>query len=193
VKRPVTRNDYFDAALAILSADGFGGLKQAALCKALRVTTGSFYHCFDSWQEFKTAFLGTWLQQRTTQLVELAAREAEPVARLSLLEEFAATLPHRAEAAIRAWAACDKEVADVQLAVDQQRHDVVRGAMTEILGESAEAENYTLLGLYILAGYQQLQPPQDVAGLRWALTHLIEDVVGVRGGEKPAAARRSGE
>lgn len=177
MKHVVTRDSYFEAALDILSTAGYGGLKQAALCKKLKVTTGSFYHYFASWQEFKTSFLETWLEQRTLQLVELALLEAEPIRRLGLLEEFASALPHRAEAAIRVWSASDPEVLQVQQAVDMQRYNVVRTAMAAVFDTDEDADHYTRLGLYILAGFQQVQPPQPIESLSWALTHLIEDVV----------------
>jgi AcrR family transcriptional regulator len=173
----VSRGEYFDAALEILSSNGYGGLKLAPLCKLLKVTTGSFYNYFDSWSDFKTELLQVWLDDRTLQLVEVAKTEAEPLRRLDLLVDFAANLPHKAESAIRAWSHSDPEVRQVQADVDAQRFSVVRGAMKALFGEDDEAEYYTHLGLYILIGFQQLEPPQEVKYLRWSLQRLIRDVV----------------
>lgn len=173
----VSRDEYFDAALEILSSDGYGGLKLAPLCRLLKVTTGSFYNYFDSWSVFKTQLLQVWLEGRTLQLVEVAKTEAEPLRRLDLLVDFASNLPHRAESAIRAWSHSDSEVRQVQGDVDAQRFSVVRGAMSALFDDEETAEYYTHLGLYILIGFQQLEPPQDVKYLRWSLNRLIRDVV----------------
>ncbi|WP_044476105.1 TetR/AcrR family transcriptional regulator [Rhodococcus aetherivorans] len=172
----VTRDEYFAAALEILSTDGYGKLKLAPVCKLLKVTTGSFYNYFASWQDFKTEFLQAWLKGRTLQLVDLAQTEAEPVRRLEILLDFAAGLPHRAESAIRAWSHSDAEVAAIQAVVDAQRFKVVYGAMSTVLADAEDAERYAYLGLYILIGFQQLEPPQDVEHLRWSLRQLILEV-----------------
>lgn len=172
----VTRDEYFAAALEILSTDGYGSLKLAPVCKLLKVTTGSFYNYFSSWQDFKEELLRAWLKERTLQLVDLAQIEVEPVRQLELLLDFSAGLPHRAESAIRAWSHSDAEVRAIQSIVDTQRYNAVYGAMSTLLGDAGEAERYARLGLYILIGFQQLEPPQEVEYLRWSLQQLILQV-----------------
>ncbi len=97
----VRREDYFDAALAILATNDHAGLKQARLCSHLEVTTGSFYNYFESWAQFKTEFLQHWLESQTLQLAAAARLEGSMTRRLRLLVEFACSLPHSAESAIR--------------------------------------------------------------------------------------------
>ena len=69
---PGLKDRYFEAAQEILATEGYGGLKLAAVCKYLGVTTGSFYHSFESWGDFTNAFLLNWRRERTTLLAELA-------------------------------------------------------------------------------------------------------------------------
>jgi len=176
----VRREDYFDAAIEILSTDDHGGLKQAPLCRRLSVTTGSFYNYFQSWGQFKTEFLQHWLDRQTLQLVDAARLVAESDQRLELLIEFACGLPHRAESAIRAWAHSDAEVRAVQNTVDRQRFDVVLEATTGLLGSGADAENFARMGLFILYGYQQSMPQPDLDHLRWSLKKTFADALAVR-------------
>lgn len=176
----VRREDYFDAAIEILSTDDHGGLKQAPLCRHLSVTTGSFYNYFESWGQFKTEFLQHWLDQRTLQLVDAARLVGESDQRIELLIEFACALPHRAESAIRAWAHSDTEVRAVQNTVDEQRFDVVCEAVTGLIGAGEQAENFARMGLFILYGYQQTMPQPDLAHLRWALNRTFSDALAVR-------------
>lgn len=182
----VRREDYFDAAIEILSTDDHGGLKQAPLCRHLSVTTGSFYNYFESWGQFKTEFLQHWLDQRTLQLVDAARLVAESEQRLELLIEFACALPHRAESAIRAWAHSDPEVRAVQNTVDEQRFEVVLEATTGLLGPGADAENFARMGLLLLYGYQQSMPQPELGQLRWALQRTFSDALSVRAADRPS-------
>lgn len=177
---PVRRDDYFDAAIEILSTDDHGGLKQAPLCRHLSVTTGSFYNYFESWGQFKTEFLQHWLDRRTLQLVDAARLVHQSDQRLELLIEFACGLPHRAESAIRAWAHSDTEVRTVQKVVDDQRFEVVREAVTGLLGTDGDAENFARMGLFILYGYQQTLPQPALEHLRWALNRTFTDALAAR-------------
>jgi len=169
----VRREDYFDAALAILATNDHAGLKQARLCSHLEVTTGSFYNYFESWAQFKTEFLQHWLESQTLQLAAAARLEGSMTRRLRLLVEFACSLPHSAESAIRGWSHSDSGVHEVQSKVDDLRYAVVAEAVTQYLGSREEAERFARLALYTLVGYQQTVPLQDVSSLRWSLAYLL--------------------
>jgi len=72
----VTREDYFAAAMKILATQGAGGLKINVLCKAVKVTTGSFYGYFGSFDGFVEQFLTFWKQEQTERLVALPKRRS---------------------------------------------------------------------------------------------------------------------
>ncbi|AOD20356.1 MULTISPECIES: TetR/AcrR family transcriptional regulator [Rhodococcus] len=169
----VRREDYFDAALAILATNDHAGLKQARLCSHLEVTTGSFYNYFESWAQFKTEFLQHWLESQTLQLAAAARLEGSMTRRLRLLVEFACSLPHSAESAIRGWSHSDSGVHEVQSKVDDLRYAVVAEAVAQYLGSREQAERFARLALYTLVGYQQTVPLQDVNSLRWSLAYLL--------------------
>lgn len=169
----VRREDYFDAALAILATNDHAGLKQARLCSHLEVTTGSFYNYFESWAQFKTEFLQHWLESQTLQLAAAARLEGSMTRRLRLLVEFACSLPHSAESAIRGWSHSDSGVHEVQSKVDDLRYAVVAEAVAQYLGSRRQAERFARLALYTLVGYQQTVPLQDVNSLRWSLAYLL--------------------
>ncbi|SMG55635.1 transcriptional regulator, TetR family [Rhodococcus rhodochrous J3] len=169
----VRREDYFDAALAILATNDHAGLKQARLCSHLEVTTGSFYNYFESWAQFKTEFLQHWLENQTLQLAAAARLEGSMTRRLRLLVEFACSLPHSAESAIRGWSHSDSGVHEVQSKVDELRYAVVAEAVAQYIGSREQAERFARLALYALVGYQQTVPLQDVNSLRWSLAYLL--------------------
>jgi len=170
----VTRDDYFDAAIEILSTTDHGGLKQAPLCARLQVTTGSFYNYFGSWACFRTEFLRRWLERQTLELAASARRETSPARRMEILIDFACALPHRAESSIRGWAHNDPEVRAVQETVDEHRYAVVHEAVTALVGDDDAARDFARLALYTLAGYQQSLPMQDIETLRWSLQRVLD-------------------
>ncbi|MGW5514381.1 TetR/AcrR family transcriptional regulator [Nocardia africana] len=170
------KQDYFDTAFELLSEQGYSALKQAAVCKRLRVTTGSFYHYFENWQDFTSQLLEHWQTARTTQLVELAQQSNDPIEQLEALLQFALDLPHRAEAAIRVWSKVNPEVRSIQDTVDAQRLEVVLQAARAIFDDEDEALNHARWGLYLLAGYQELDSGQDPAALEWVLRRLLREL-----------------
>ncbi|MUL64497.1 TetR family transcriptional regulator, partial [Mycobacterium sp. CBMA 234] len=121
----VTRDDYFDAAMELLASGGAASLKIAPLCKSLNVTSGSFYGYFGSMDGFTAEFLAFWEQTQTERIAELANVPMDLTARIHLMKTLTAKLPHDAEAAIRAWAHVNPQVADVQKKVDARRVEIV--------------------------------------------------------------------
>lgn len=180
--RRVGPQDYFDVTMELLATEGYPALKQQRLCSALGVTTGSFYTHFENWQDFTTRFLAHWTEQRTVQIAELAARSADPVAALTLLREQALDVPHRSEAAIRAWSLVDHDVAAVQGEVDRLREQAVRRAMEEMFDDPAEAAHFARTSIYVLVGFEQVEAHDaDPRHLDWALDLMLRSVVAASG------------
>lgn len=168
----VDREDYFSAAIDILAEADHGGLKITPLCRRLEVTTGSFYNYFGSWAGFKTDLLEHWLNERTLNLADTARRLEDAQLSMAVLVEMACELPHRAEAAIRAWSHSDAEVREVQTAVDEQRYQVTYETVLRMQRNPQEAETISRLTTFILTGYQQTQPLPDIEHLRRSL-HVV--------------------
>jgi AcrR family transcriptional regulator len=151
----VTRDDYFRAAMDVLAADGSGALKIGVLCRSLGVTTGSFYHHFGSLQTFVELLLLHWEEEQTELHVELAAAAGQPDGALEVLTQSAIGLPHRAEAAVRAWSHLDRQVAAAQARVDRKRRAAVRGVLQRMIDDPERVERLALVGLTLLIGFQQ--------------------------------------
>lgn len=182
-----SRRPYFEHAFEILATEGYGGFKQATLCRCVGVTTGAFYHKFKNWRGFTDQFLDHWHQERTTRLAEIARAAPDPLERLELLVAAAAGLPHRAEAAIRVWGAVDPAVARIQESVDRERLAVTREAFTELLNDEAEADRFARFGLYLLIGFEQSGVGRDPDSLEWSL-RLIKKAAAERRGQLRAGS-----
>ncbi|MEO3788385.1 helix-turn-helix domain-containing protein [Actinocorallia sp. B10E7] len=172
-----TKNDYFDVAMRVLAEEGYPALKQANLCKALGVTTGSFYNHFQNWQDFTGQLLDKWRKERTSLLAAAASRTNDPAKALDLLRELALSLPHRAEAAIRAWSLIDPQVAEVQALVDRERLDAVQHAMDALFSDRETSTGYARTAFYVLVGFEQFEGDStDPHHLNWAFRRLLEHI-----------------
>ena len=98
-----SREAFFDAGLDVLSDLGYGGLKLAAVCQRLGVTTGSFYHYFSNWSSYTRQLVTHWQEGMTVTVVEAVQAEPDPRRRIDSLFKAGLKLPYGAEAAIRVW------------------------------------------------------------------------------------------
>ncbi|MCZ4499126.1 MAG: TetR family transcriptional regulator [Marmoricola sp.] len=159
MRRLVRREEYFDTAMRVLATGGPRDLKIGRLCRALEVTTGSFYGYFGSFDGFVGEFLAHWEASQTQRIVEIADKLADPAERIHTVKELAGAMPHAAEAAIRSWAHHHPIVADAQKRVDERRV----AALTDILEAATEnrdeAYRLALMGMTLLVGLQQWRSP----------------------------------
>lgn len=148
--------------MAILADRGAVDLKIGPLCRRVGVTSGSFYHHFGGWSAFVEALLADWEAKQTHDIGEVAlAASSDPYQRLDLLIGFAAGLPHRSEAAIRAWASRDPAVDRCQRRVDAARIQIAVAAVRAVGVAPADADRLASIGLSLIIGHQMLGRDQE--------------------------------
>ncbi|WP_433654147.1 TetR/AcrR family transcriptional regulator [Nocardia sp. CA-128927] len=165
MSRVVTKEQYFDTALEVLAELGFKGLNIGVLCRRLGVTSGSFYHHFGSWQGFVDVLLEHWENRQVLILRTLKFNQGNPDDDIRAMSDLAAGLHHRAEAAIRAWAANDESVNLALKRVDESRRRTVQKAIKGVVGDDDTATVVTSLGMAMLIGYQQIAAGGDEVSL----------------------------
>jgi AcrR family transcriptional regulator len=178
-----TISRFFVAGMEILAEDGYGGLKLADLCLRMRVTSGSFYHHFDSWQDFTRQLVENWREERTLRVAELARAEVDPAERVELLLRFGVSLPHSAEAAIRVWSGVDPFVAEVQESVDRERLDISTQALEALTDDRNVASDLALAAFYLLVGFEQATGDRDAKDLERFLRMLQDRALTAAGAE----------
>jgi len=168
------RNSYFETGLEILADRGFGGLKLAEVCTRLGVTTGSFYHYFTNWSAYTRELIGYWKRDRTDRLREMFSQEVDPRKRMQLIIRQVLSLPHSAEAAIRAWSSVDPGVHAVQAEVDRQRFQVCYDYALEIVKDARQAEVFADWAVYTLVGFEQAMLDRDPRIYEWISNQMLE-------------------
>jgi len=167
---------YFEAGLEILADLGFGGLKLAEVCGRLSVTSGSFYHYFTGWSAYTSELLSYWMHDRTIRLGEVFRQESDPRKRMQLIVREVLSLPHSAEAAIRAWASVDPAVHAVQVEVDRERFSVCYEYALEIVHDERQAEVFAQWAVYLLVGFEQSTLERDGRDYEWMSNRMLDDL-----------------
>jgi AcrR family transcriptional regulator len=147
-----TINDWFDAGLAVLAERGAPHLTIDALCGALSVTKGSFYHHFADFPAYKTALLAHIRTLDTDRIIAMADKAGTPEARLEALFSLGVNYPRALALAMQAWAAQDDEVRAVQFAVYDSQLRYAVGLLVELGLPRARARRVAELSLATLIG-----------------------------------------
>ncbi|MCF6388694.1 TetR/AcrR family transcriptional regulator [Mycobacterium sp. MBM] len=180
----MTREDYLLVGLAVLGEQGHLAFKLAEVCRRLGVTSGSFYHFFDSWADYRSQLIGYWKVNGTLAQLQQICENSDPRRRIEGLVDIALRLNHQAECAIRSWGRVTPEVAAIQHEVDRLRHRVVFDAARELGVDENRAGRFADAALYLLVGYEQAALAPDLDGLESilrALVGLIEEQAGSSG------------
>jgi AcrR family transcriptional regulator len=150
------REDWIDAAIDRLAADGIDAVRVELLARDLGVTKGSFYWHFKSRADLLDAVLGEW-EASTDRLAEDAAEAPTPTDRIERMVRLigaAAANPDQArrESAILAWAQTDAAVAKRVAAVEARRIASVRQLLEESGFPPADAAWWADAGYTLYAG-----------------------------------------
>lgn len=173
---------YLEAGLEVLAERGRGGLKLATVCGQVGATSGSFYHAFASWSDFTDELIRFWREEKSTSLIEESRLIESPRERLDHLVRLGVRLPHRSEAAIRAWGAIEPEVASVVREVDRERLDALTECYADLTSESA-ARRHAIAAMHLLVGHET-SALGDAADLHWAFEVLLQHAVAAPSGQE---------
>lgn len=159
VMERLSRTDYFEEALRLMADGGAGHVTVTNLCRALSVTTGSFYYHFRNLPTFMREFLSYWEEAYSLRYIDEAATIADPGERLHYLFRMASRFHHRAECAIRAHAVADRYAAEMQQRVDGARVRVVADCLQAGGLSAAQADVAARFALAVLVGAQHTITP----------------------------------
>jgi AcrR family transcriptional regulator len=156
------RNAYFNAAFKILGETGSEGLTVDTLCARLGATKGSFYHHFAGTADFVNALMRCWVDsanQLIAELKELVIAEGDPCRSLErIIPQLALRQPHEAEAALRAWANSNPEVAAGVEQYDRSREASFVWLFERWIDDPERCRTLAYMAIGMGAGMQQRKP-----------------------------------
>jgi len=152
----LNRNDWLQAGLRLIAEGGPKRLSVDALCGALGVTKGSFYHHFAHHAAFVTAMLDHWKDSHTQRLIEAVAGIEDPRQRGEQLSRLVYGMDMKPEVALRAWGNSHPEVAAAVAAVDGQRLAYLNDLAQRMGADPQRASLVARVGYAHLVGIQHL-------------------------------------
>lgn len=170
------RGDWFAPAFELLAADGPEALTIAGLCRRLRVTKGSFYHHFSGMPEFVDALLRHW-EDGFASILDEVAGVSDAARRFELTAQHVHSMPHDAEAALRAWGYRDRAVGSAVARMDRARAQNYANTLALVIDDPERCRLLASMGTAVLIGLQMSDRPVDPdrflrVGLEWARTNV---------------------
>lgn len=178
-----TRDDWLDAALAVLATEGVARVAILPLSERLGVSRSSFYWYFRDRSDLLDELLARWARLNTrsilTQAEAPAATISEAVCNVFRCWVNPAIFSPRLDFAVREWARASKAVREVLDDADTLRTRAIR-AMFERFGYGADDAFIRARTLYYSQiGYYALDIREALAE-RLALTpHYLRTITGV--------------
>ncbi len=119
----LSRSDWLDYALGVLTRDGHDALRSEPLAKGLQVSRGSFYWHFEDVAAFHGAVLERWESAAVDEPLEAAVRRSDGSAKEHLHElmGIAFVASPDLERAVHAWAAVSAVAAEAVSRVNRRR------------------------------------------------------------------------
>ncbi|MDF3415452.1 TetR/AcrR family transcriptional regulator [Sulfitobacter sp. M57] len=125
----LTPEDWLDLALVELKDCGYNALKAQPLAKKLNVTRGSFYHHFESLDDFHAAVIAHWSERSSRHLIQRAQDVDDPQQALDELLQKTLRSGEELERAVRSWSTVKASVAKAVDRVDQERIGVAEAIL----------------------------------------------------------------
>ncbi len=149
LKPRLTRQDWINAALDLLTKEGIGAVSMDRLANMLGITRGSFYHHFSDRADLLQALLDYWAQRWTYDVRDqIGNLGLDPgTALLALMRAIRSNRAADFDAPFRAWALHDPMAREVVGRVDETRLNFIRSQFEAIGFEGLEAENRARLFL----------------------------------------------
>jgi len=155
---------WLEAALEVLAQEGNSKLRIENLSRDLGVTRGSFYHHFNSREEFIAALAEYWVETTTEQTNAKIASLDIPAAErlLTLMQMIREHRLDRYDIAFRSWAAQNPKVAEQVRRVDLVRHKFVRELFAEMGFEGADLDDRVRMWLVYECSKGTVGAPEGV-------------------------------
>jgi len=174
--RRLSVDDWIDAALQIMSADGIGGVKIQRLCEQLGVTKGSFYWHFKDLDAFLDAIAEQWRRGEGTFRSRLdAALRSDPRNGLSnAVSAFLDRRLGRLERAMRDWSRTDERARAAIKSADKRTFDALVSGFETLGFDRGEADVRAKILFYAGVGFGDVGPIGDRSDPARQLETLVE-------------------
>lgn len=154
----LSKEAWLKEGFKLLSEFAQDKLRIAYLCERLGVTRGSFYHHFESIDQYVEELLKQWEKQNTLDAIKAAELGNSPMERMELLNRQVVQANQKVEAAIRSWSFYHPVVKQHLARIDEIRISFLTDIFQEMSMAADIAHKHAKLDYAVLIGVQQLYP-----------------------------------
>ncbi|MFD7310417.1 TetR/AcrR family transcriptional regulator [Promicromonospora sp. NPDC059942] len=169
----ISREQWIDEGLVVLSEQGTTGLRIDRIAGRLRLTKGSFHHHFGGIEDYRQAILDRYEQDSLDAVGRALAAVADlpPRDALTRLPDHFSFDP-RLEAAVRGWAFADPAARTAQERVDTARLESLTSLWRDVLPDPDQARVAALVPHLLMIGGSTALPTPSQADMRAAFALL---------------------
>jgi AcrR family transcriptional regulator len=166
---------WLEEGLKILTEEGPGALSIENMTRRTGKTKGSFYHHFNSREQYIEKLL-EYYEEIATQNIILSTRQgATPRERLKMLTELTFRISSEMELSIRAWALYEPIVRVFQDRIDQKRLEYLYELYLETSGDPDAARTLAYRNYALYIGLQQVKHHHSDKELKNLLKRIFSD------------------
>lgn len=127
-----TREDWIRKGLDMLSTEGYHAIMIDYLCAKFKITKGSFYHYFDSIDEYVRLLVKYWEKQVLMKIETVLQGTASPEEKISRMVDFSFSFSGKLELSLRAWALHNKLVKNLLVKMELRRIEIMTGMYADL-------------------------------------------------------------
>ena len=154
----LTKEDWLAEGIKILSEFAQNKLRILYLCERLKVTRGSFYHHFESIDDYISSLMKKWEEENTLEFIRVSNQGDDPLKKMNILDNRIGNAQQTVEAAIRSWSFYNPLVKEHLDRVDQERLAYLEKLFIEMGYKKKIAVAKAKIEYGLLIGLQQLNP-----------------------------------
>jgi len=154
----LSREDWLEEGIKILSEFAQDKLRILYLCERLKVTRGSFYHHFESIDDYISSLMKKWEEENTFEFIRHSDKGIDARERMEILANRVGDAQQSVEASIRSWSFYNPLVKEHLNRVDQERLAYLRGIFKDLGYDKKKVKVMAMIDYGLLIGIQQLNP-----------------------------------
>jgi len=150
----ISKKDWIRRGLEVLSEEGYHAIRIDWLCDRFKITKGSFYHHFDSLEDYERHLLKYWEKETLSGLAKVLEGVESPEGRINRMIQWVFGLSATLELSLRAWALHNEEVKKLLTNMEVKRIGLLVGMYIKIGVPKKEAREMAELGHATWIGIQ---------------------------------------